>query len=124
MKIFEIMKAYSSSLYMVKHDGYAYVIDGTRESDEGYDYGIWNKISLEELKQSSVNFSYIIPETSLNSTIDFLLQDDLPNHYKVNKDTVSKLSEEPLDNWIGILNENNYPEVAKELEELYGCGES
>lgn len=111
----DLIETFSSTLELFAYDGGLYLYDDYHKNDEGLNYGISYMMSLEEAEKDGISIGDI-PDIFVENEIDFLLQDDLSNTYKVDKKTISELSSLNSEKWADILIKNGYDDVVDTLD--------
>lgn len=116
MKIENFLQYWSSELNVAKEEDDILIIDNFHKEAD-YDYGVWDRLSPEDIEEMKNNLTYLdlIPDIYYDGQEYFLFSDDLPCHFKLTKDQVSKVSEEVhkngfeylYDELVGILGEDN-----------------
>lgn len=83
MKLQNYISVFSSNLYVKKERDVYKIMDSYNEK-------VW--ISFKKVEKISPVL--LIPDIYFEGLIDFLLTDDLPNHYKIKDDVLAKIEKE------------------------------
>lgn len=94
MQIKDFLGYFSSNLEIIQDSRNIKIIDKYHENDSEFDYGVWdefeNKTDLINRTKGD-NCIYMIPDIYIEGYIDFLINDDFPNHYCMSKETVESI---------------------------------
>lgn len=84
MKITELFATLSSDFVFVRHENNVYIIEMSYGGDPFNDYGIWAVYPPARFEVGSIPSS-ALPDKEVSNYINWLLQDEFPNHYGVTK---------------------------------------
>ena len=118
MNILQFAQQFSDNIIMLKQNDDIYILDNYLLGKADCNFGVWNHVSIEDLKSGDVDIEDVTPAIYIDDYVDFLLDKDLELTYGVDKETIKGLYGNPFSEWGDILTEKGYADVAKELSSL------
>ena len=115
----EFLNIFTGELDFVEYDGNIYLIDTYHLGEPNWDYGIYDVIPSEEFFSS---WSGDIPDFYVEGWFDFMINDELQNHYGIPGDSkvLDELDRNPISEWGRILEENGYNiPVVNQVSEVF-----
>lgn len=119
MNIIEYAKRFSSDIAVVKHQDSIYVLDSYLTEDGKREYGVWNDLSIEDVKKGDVAIEDVVPSIYIDAYLDYLVNDSLGSEYGVDTETLDELADCSLEKWSNVLKQHGYDRVIKEKEDLH-----
>jgi hypothetical protein len=113
----DLVQTFSSTLELFVYDNDLYLYDDFHESDEDFDYGIYNIMSLKEAEATGISVDDNLLGIFAEGFVEFLINDDLPYNFNVSHDVIDELEATDYNKWTGILKKNGYDEAANALSE-------
>ena len=115
MNILQFAQQFSDNIIMLKQNDDIYILDNYLLGKADCNFGVWNHVSIEDLKSGNVDIEDVTPAVYIDGYRDFLLTEDLALTYSVDKDTIKELSGCALCEWEVVLTVHGYKNVAEEL---------
>ncbi len=112
----EIINAFEENLYVVVHEDKAYIVDAYHECDKEFDYGVWTSIPVEDLKKGQTKED-VIPNVYLEGMIDFFINDDFPNMFKLSEDEIKEIEKHNFCEWDDALRKMGHEDAANCVED-------
>lgn len=112
MNLDEFIGFFSSNLYIRKKGNKYQLVDSYHEDDEEYNYGVYYEFAdIEKLV-----IKYVIPDIYFNGLIEFYINDEFPNHYHMNEETIDKIEEK-----LNKRGFDNLDLICEEFKEYEAC---
>ncbi len=112
INIEDVLSFFSEDLHLQIIDDTAYVVDYGDLSD----WAVYNSFTLEDIKAKNVNLDSLVQDFLVVSERQFLLEEDLPNRFKVDKETLDKLEVQKFCTWSDILKELGFKKASDYLK--------
>lgn len=100
------MELVSSDMYLACNNDEIYLMCQSHLGDESYDFGIYDKCKIGHSSELE------IPEIYIEGHFNFLLEDELPNHYGFSETDIEDISDFPYSEWTDKAREFGYTEFA------------
>lgn len=114
----DLVQTFSSTLELFVYDNDLYLYDDFHESDEDFDYGIYNIMLLKEAETTGISVDNL-PDIFAEGLVEFLINDDLPYNFNIPFDVIDKLDATDYNKWADVLKENGYDEATESLSETF-----
>lgn len=117
MSLREFIQWFCGELYIKRIGRKFRIIDSYNEDDSSRDYGV--HIEFDDVNKIEPQF--LIPEVHIDTMIDFLLNDDFPNHYGIKEEDLKKIRNEfLLENADKLCLKYGYEEAYNDLKNICG----